>query len=230
MGSRVLTGSRVESVVMENGRAAGVRLAGGGEVRADAVVLAVPWRQLPRLLPDALRTDPFFRAAEGLRASPIVGIHLWFDRPVFTGDFAAVLEAFPHWVFNKGRMRGHGAWDGKYLSIVQSGAAAECAMDREEILRRTLSDLRRLLPAAAGASLVHSRVIKEREATFVPAPGSDRHRPPQRTPVPGLFLAGAWTRTGWPATMEGAVRSGRLAARAVLGKVCWPITIMSCVS
>ena len=216
-GGRSLMRATVDKIILSEGRAAGVRLVGGEEIRARHVVLAVPWNRMPGLLPDPLPADPFFKAAGGLRPSPIVGIHLWFDRPVYTGEFTALLDTFPQWVFNKGRVFGEEKWDGRYLSVVQSGAEAEIGMDRDELVRRTMDDLRRIFPESTRAArLLHSQVIKEREAVFVPAPGADRHRLPQRTPVPGLFLAGAWTQTGWPATMEGAVRSGKFAARAVL--------------
>ncbi len=222
-GGHVRLRAPVDRLLVEGGRAAGVRLVGGEILRADHVVLAVPWNRLPALLPDELRNDNFFRKAEGLRPGAIVGIHLWFDRAVWSGEFAALLDVFPQWVFNKGRLLGLPEWDGRWLSVVQSGADAESTVDADLLVETSVADLRRLFPAAAAANLIHRRVIKEREATFIPAPDADRHRLPQKTPVPGLTLAGAWTQTGWPATMEGAVRSGRLAAKSVLeadGSAC----------
>lgn len=208
-------GVRVLDVVVEGERVTGLRLATGGDVKADAYVIALPFHEVPRVLPEAWRGRPPFSHAAGLAPSPILNVHLWLDRDVLEDEFVGLLDGPLHWVFNKSRiLRGAG---GSYLSVTISAARAWSHLPQQEVTRRTLDELRRYLPAARGASVRHAIVVKELAATFSAVPGTAALRPSARTPIANLFLAGAWTDTGWPATMEGAVRSGVTAARAVLG-------------
>jgi uncharacterized protein with NAD-binding domain and iron-sulfur cluster len=148
-------------------------------------------------------------------------VHLWFDREVTKEPFITMLDTQTQWIFNKTALygtRGSGSenFKGQYLQLVISASYALLKKSREEIIELCLKEVRQALPAAREAQLVKATVIKEASATFSPEPGVDNWRPVQETKTPGMFLAGDWTATGWPATMEGAVRSGYLAAEAVL--------------
>ena len=209
LGARIELGAEVERVAPDE---EGLRLhVGGAEEVADAVVLAVPHLALPRLLPEGV-VDP--QALARLGTSPIVNVHLHFDRRVLFEPFAAALDSPVQWLFD--RTSSSGVETGQLVSVSLSGAEQELAQTQEEIVGRARPALERLLPAARGATVLDASVTKEPRATFRASPGTAALRPGARTSVPGLYLAGAWTNTGWPATMEGAVRSGVSAARAAL--------------
>jgi len=170
------------------------------------------------LLPsDVVEREPVFSNLSKLRSSPITGVHLWFDRPVMTEPFLTLLDSTTQWVFNKTQLYGEGAESGgQYLQLVISASSNLTQRSRQEIIGLCIDELREVLPATREAALVKGTVVKEMCATVSPAPGSDRWRPKPKSPLAGLFLAGDWTATGWPSTMEGAVRSGYLAAEAIL--------------
>jgi len=173
----------------------------GQKWKADYYVSALPVERMEQVLPElGVRTlDWDF--------SPITGIHLWFDRKVTDLPHAALLDRTIQWFFNKG--------DGRYLMLVVSASRRLVELGREEIIELARRELAEFLPESGRAELVKAHVVKEVRATFSPAPGVEARRPVARTEIGNLFLAGDWTRSGWPATMEGAVRSGRLAAEAV---------------
>lgn len=188
---------------------------------ADAVVLATDFKQtrsLLKTLPAAPEEHARLDAAfEAFLPSPITTIHLWFDRDVTGMDHAVLLDTRIQWLFTKSRIRGWTKDRGSYCELVISASWPELQMGREEILSSALAEFYLFFPAAKQATLLKTGVLKEARATFSVTPGLDRYRHPQATHWPGLFLAGDWTRTEWPSTMEGAVRSGRLAAGAVMG-------------
>ncbi len=199
-----------------------VQFDGGREETAGAYVLALPHQGLRELLPEAVkREEPAFRNLEKLRDAPITGLHLWFDRIVMREPYLALLDTTTQWIFNKtalyGGKEGSGGEAGQtqYLQLVISASYGLLQKPRQEIIDLCVAEVRQALPAARDANLLKATVIKEAAATFSPEPGVDRWRPRQETGIRGLFLAGDWTATGWPATMEGAVRSGYLAAEAV---------------
>jgi uncharacterized protein with NAD-binding domain and iron-sulfur cluster len=209
--AEIRTGAEVAQIVLSENIVRGVRLADGELIECDAVVAAVP--------PDALRgmlegggdlTRNVDRAAL-LEVSPIVDVHVWFDRPVMEEVFAIAVDAPIQTIFDLGRLHGSGRPSG-HVVVSQSAAVDWMRQSSEEIGERVVEALRELLPSARGADCLRRRVIKHPRATFVPSPGSDALRPTSRTLVEGLFLAGDWTATGWPSTIEGAVRSGVLAA------------------
>ncbi|MBV9801617.1 MAG: FAD-dependent oxidoreductase [Solirubrobacterales bacterium] len=179
---------------------------------ADGVILAVSQLRVGRLLPPGSGVDPARLARLG--TSPIVNLHVVYDRPVFDQPFAAGVRTPVQWIFDRtsGSQREHG----QYVAISLSAADAELDMTVEELRQRFLLALAELLPAARGAEVETFFVTREHAATFRAAPGARALRPGTRTSIDGLVLAGAWTDTGWPATMEGAVRSGLAAAREVL--------------
>jgi squalene-associated FAD-dependent desaturase len=184
----------------------------GGQVEADAVVVAVPHDRAAEVLPPGALLDPAALVALGM--SPIVNVHVVYDRRVMDVPFAAGIDTPIQWVFD--RTEASGLPSGQYLAISISGADREIDERTEDLRRRFVPALASLFPRARDASVERFFVTREHAATFRQSPGTGALRPPARTPVPGLFLAGAWTDTGWPATMEGAVRSGLAAAREAL--------------
>jgi squalene-associated FAD-dependent desaturase len=190
-----------------------VTLAGGAEtLRAGGVVLGVGPERTAALLPAGTGVDP--ASLRALGESPIVNVHVVYDRPGLDAPFAAGVGSPVQWVFD--RTASHGVAEGQYLVVTLSAAGEELSMSGGEIIKRYLASLRELLPAAASAKVVRAFVTRDHAATFRAAPGQRALRPAAATALPGLALAGAHTDTGWPATMEGAVRSGRAAARVVL--------------
>ena len=182
----------------------GTRVAALDELDADAIVVAVPPAESARLLGEA---EP------GLEDSPIVSVHLLFDRPILRFPLAALLGSDAHWLFDRGALTGHPPERGQYVTVVSSGAP-----ELLELRGRALIDeLAGQIVARLGrAEVLWSRVSREPAATFAARPGTSSLRPGPETGRPNVVRAGAWTDTGWPATMEGAIRSGREAAR-VLG-------------
>ncbi|MBV2355309.1 hydroxysqualene dehydroxylase HpnE [Streptomyces sp. J2-1] len=211
-GVRTEVRTRVTSVSPQENGGWSVRVPGGTR-SADAVVLAVPQREAHALLPPGALDAPE-RLLE-LDTAPILNVHVVYDRTVLTRPFFAALGSPVQWVFD--RTHASGLTDGQYLALSQSAAQGEIDTPVAELRERYLPELERLLPRARGAEVRDFFVTRERTATFAPAPGTARLRPGARTREPGLYLAGAWTATGWPATMEGAVRSGVSAADAALG-------------
>jgi squalene-associated FAD-dependent desaturase len=189
-----------------------VEVNGRPTLTADAVVLAVTADRAARLLPAGAGLDRAQLA--GLGTSPIVNLHVALDRRVLELPFAAAVCSPVQWVFD--RTEAAGLQAGQYLAVSLSAADAELEMTTEELRDRFLPALAELLPAVRGAAVQSFFVTREHAATFRVAPGSRALRPGPRTALPGLVLAGAWTDTGWPATMEGAVRSGHAAARQAL--------------
>ncbi|MFF7200177.1 hydroxysqualene dehydroxylase HpnE [Streptomyces sp. NPDC008141] len=184
----------------------------GERLEADTVVLAVAQREAHDLLPEGAVEDPDRLLDIG--TAPILNIHVVYDRKVLRRPFFTALGTPVQWVFD--RTEASGLTEGQYLALSQSAAQDEIDTPVAELRARYLPELERLLPAACGAQVRDFFVTRERTATFAPSPGVGRLRPGARTRVPGLYLAGAWTATGWPATMEGAVRSGFSAAGAAL--------------
>ncbi|MFH8973701.1 hydroxysqualene dehydroxylase HpnE [Streptomyces sp. NPDC017890] len=182
-------------------------------LQADAVVLAVPQREAHDLLPAGALDAPGNLLEIG--TAPILNVHVIYDRKVLATPFLTALGTPVQWVFD--RTEASGLEKGQYLALSQSTAQNEIDEPVAALRERYLPELERLLPRARGAEVKDFFVTRERTATFAPAPGVGRLRPGARTKAPGLYLAGAWTATGWPATMESAVRSGVSAAGAALG-------------
>jgi zeta-carotene desaturase len=227
-GGDVQLRAGVRGFVVSNGRVEGVDREDGSVETADYYVAAVPHDILPGLLPsEAIEREPVFSNLSKLRTSPITGVHLWFDRPVMSEPFLTLLDSTTQWVFNKTQLYGEGTENGaQYLQLVISASYNLTQRSRQEIIALCMDELREVLPKTREAVLVKGTVVKEMCATFSPAPGSDSWRPSQRSPLSGLFLAGDWTATGWPSTMEGAVRSGYLAAEAILSDTGTPRTFL----
>ncbi|MDJ0346017.1 hydroxysqualene dehydroxylase HpnE [Streptomyces sp. H10-C2] len=185
----------------------------GGQLDAGTVVLALPQRETHGLLPEGALDDP--GALLRIGTAPILNVHVVYDRKVLRQPFFAALGSPVQWVFDRTASSGL-TGSGQYLAVSQSAAEDEIDLPVAELRERYLPELERLLPAARGAEVTDFFVTRERTATFAPAPGVGRLRPGAVTRARGLYLAGAWTATGWPATMEGAVRSGLHASREAL--------------
>jgi len=208
----------------------------------DYLVLALPFDALDRVLPQTPEAAPLRAQLTQFESSPITGIHLWFDRQITDLDHAVLLDRTIQWLFHKSRLlqrdregqterEGHdfsravkSSWGnralapearGSYVELVVSASKSLIDKSRAEIVDLALKEVREFFPAARAANLVKSTVIKEVRATYSPRPGIDAYRPQQSTTWPRVFLAGDWTASGWPATMEGAVRSGYLVAEAL---------------
>jgi zeta-carotene desaturase len=219
-GGEVRMRATARGIQFADGAIRSLLLDDGTEMRADACIAAVPHDVLLEILPEDMRERQAFANLRKLRTSPITGVHLWYDRNVLDKPFLTLLDHTVQWVFNKsltgGNAAGSGNESGQYLQLVISASYELVARTRQEIIDLCVKEVQEVLPLAREAQLRKATVVKEVHATFSPEVGSDAWRPPQETGIPGLFLAGDWTRTGWPATMEGAVRSGYLAAEALL--------------
>ncbi len=208
----------------------------------DYLVLALPFNAVDRVLPKTPDSAPLREKLTHFESCPITGIHLWFDRQITDLDHAVLLDRTIQWMFHKSRLlttrssaaaekalngrgfsravvapveKGALAPEGSYIELVVSASKSLIDKSRAEIVDLALKEVREFFPRAREATLVKSTVIKEVHATYSPRPGLDAHRPSQSTAWPRVFLAGDWTATGWPATMEGAVRSGYLAAQVL---------------
>jgi uncharacterized protein with NAD-binding domain and iron-sulfur cluster len=225
----------------DDGSASGVVLRSGESIAADFVVLAVPFDKVGSLIPGPMRGRlPALKGLDSLRSSPITGVHFWFDKPVCPFDHVVTPGRLIQWVFNHTAIQGRGiagmssggfGWrvaggggpgaegapaEGQYLQLVVSASRELVSMDKAAIRDAVLEDLAEIWPAVKCSRLLKSWIVVEQGATFSARPGVDALRPSQKTPVDGLLLAGDWTATRWPATMEGAVRSGYLAAEEIL--------------
>lgn len=213
-GGDVRVNCSAEEARYEGSRMKGVRCADGSTLEARAFISAVPWYAVGSLLPPAQGESP--KSAVGrFQSSPIITINLWFDREIMKEEFVALLDSRVQWVFNKSRIYRSNDSTRQYLSLVISGAALFITMEPDELLAVALEDLSKVLPQTRSARLIHSLVIKEKRATFSPHPEIEPFRPSVETQFSNLFLAGDWTKTGYPATIEGAVLSGRRAAQGV---------------
>jgi uncharacterized protein with NAD-binding domain and iron-sulfur cluster len=194
----------------ENGEAEHAEAENGEVLAADVVVLAVPHEQAARLIPDGALPAETVDGWAGLGAAPIVNLHLRYDRKVMDVPFAAAVDSPVQWVFDRTRISGMHARgdDGQYLAVSLSAADPYVNMSVAELREMFVPALAELFPEAAAATVTEFFVTRERRATFRQVPGTARLRPQSATDLPGLALAGAWTDTGWPDTMEGAVRSG----------------------
>jgi len=250
-GGHVESHAPVAAVFLKGGRVDGVALRDGRRIHADACVLAVPPAALGALLPPALRARAPWSGVGGFETSPIVSVHLWYDRPVLDSDFVGLLGTTTQWAFDRTRIVGaaahgaggaaahgaggaaaHGAGgrdggravggDGAAaehaVSTVVSAARAVVDWDTDRIRDQVVADLASLLPQARAARVTRAIVVKERRATIATTPDVERRRPDVVTPVPGLLLAGDWTDTGLPPTIESAVLSGERAADHVVAE------------
>jgi squalene-associated FAD-dependent desaturase len=210
-GADIVLRTKVDRLEQRHG---GWNVSAGGTLhQCDAVVLATPAPVAERLLPAGAVPLPA-GWSHRLGSSPILNLHLVLDRRVLDEPFVAAVDSPIQWVFDRTGQAGLGA--GQYLAVSMSAADALIDAPTAELRQRLVPELQALLPTMRKAQMLDFFVTRERAATFKPAPGVAVLRPPCRTEMAGLYVAGAWTSTGWPATMEGAVRSGVVAAEAAL--------------
>jgi squalene-associated FAD-dependent desaturase len=219
-GGEVHLRAPVRGVATDGSTISGIKFDGERVESADAYVFAVPHDTLYELMPESIRAaEPSLQNLHKIKVAPITGVHLWFDRIVMDEPFVTLLDTNTQWIFNKTSLYGTptsgSSRQEQYLQMVISASYDFLKKSRQEIIDIVLREVRQALPRAQQAELLKATVIKEAAATFSPQPGVDRWRPPQQTKVPQLFFAGDWTATGWPATMEGAVRSGYFAAQSI---------------
>ena len=215
-GGEVLLRSAVTAIGPKQG-SIGV-LSTGGERQFDCVVLAAPFQNAAGLLPADAVGEEIRQKLGRFEASPITGIHLWFDRQISELPHAVLLDRTIQWMFHKSKFQEKREGEGSYVELVVSASKGLVQKSREEVLELAVRELAEFFPSVKEAKTVKAAVIKEIYATYAIVPGLDRYRPGAKTGWPGIFLAGDWTQTEWPATMEGAVRSGYLAAEAITGK------------
>jgi zeta-carotene desaturase len=219
-GGRVDLNSAPQSFAWDDQTQQWTVAAQGESFTTDAMVLALAFEGLTKLLPALprnLEAEQLALNLECFEHSPITGIHLWFDREVSDLEHAILLDATIQWMFHKSRLqpekrRGE---PGSYLELVVSASKSLVGMQRQEIVDLALRELAQFFPLVAQAKLLKATVVKEVRATYSIRPQLDLLRPTSASPWPRIFLAGDWVATGWPATMESAVRSGYLAAEAV---------------
>ena len=218
-GGTVMLGKTLRSLSFDGDTVGSAQLSDGTALQADAYVSALPYETLFALLPPELVSDPFFELIAGLTSAPIVNVHLWYDRQVMKDAFIAFLESPIQWVFNRSLIQGKPDPSGQYVCISLSGAWEHIDQPKDKLRKLFEEEMRRVFPLARSAVIRKSLIIKQPNATFRCVPGVSSRRPSQVTPIDNLFLAGDWTSTDWPSTMEGAVRSGVYAARALSEKL-----------
>lgn len=214
-GGEVRLRTSVQAITFDGSRVTGV-VTGDDSIAARAVIATVPFDRLQKLCSETLcKADDRLQQLDAFDVSPILGVHLFFDQQIMTRPHLVLPGRETHWLFDKGR-----ANDGSFhVHAVISAAASWMALDEETIVQRVLDDVYWALPGARGLEPTRVRAVKEKRATFAPLPGVEAIRPSASAGlgVGNLYLAGDWCASGWPATMEGAVRSGERAAAAVLG-------------
>jgi len=205
-GVNIHLGAPVAKIENQNAAELSLRFKDGPPRQFDTVISAVPWRLAAEILPTSVASQ-----IPDIHSAPITSLHLWFDRPITPLPHAVLVGRLSQWVFARSQESG-----GHYYQVVISASHELAGRQREDVLREVHSDLNAIFPAARSAELLRWQMITEQEAVFSVRPGLEALRPSQQTNIPNLFLAGDWTATGWPSTMESAVRSGYLAAEAVL--------------
>jgi zeta-carotene desaturase len=222
-GSDVRLRAQVRQVLFDRGRCEGVLLADGTRHLAPHVIVSVPPADLLEMLPAEIAAQPFFAGCSRLETSPIVSVYLWFGGPLTDLPYAGLIGGEWQWLFNRRAFAGRGG-AGAGVTLVRSAARSFVEASREVLVRKALDDLHRFFPASRRLALRHALVIKEKRAAISPSCGSSALRPASRTPFDGLHLAGDWTATGLPATIEGAVISGHACARQTEGSFRPPST------
>ena len=216
-GGQVRLNRPAAGLEISGGRVQAVRLADGSRIEADAVISALPPAALLRLLPpDLPECEGLARSLRQFRSSPILSVNLWLDRPVTEEFFVALVGCRFQWLFNKQAILRLAGIEAGYVSLIISAADGFLDRSNEDLVRMALEDLRACFPKALPVNAARSQVVRERDATVSLTPETEKLRPGPKTPLAGLFLAGDWTATGLPATVESAVLSGEQAARLAI--------------
>jgi hydroxysqualene dehydroxylase len=214
-GGEVRVKAPVQRLEMEGGQVVAVRLRSDERIEADAVIAAVPPWALTKLVPDEWLKQPYFESLNRFSYSPIISVHLWFNEEITRELFVGLLDTQIQWLFNRSRIHQDPKTKSGHISLVISGAHAFANWDDKKILSMALEELKRLFPKARRAALVRSLVIKESHATLSLKVGTDALRPTSLSPIKQFFVAGDWVKTGLPATIESACKSGHACAELV---------------
>ncbi len=226
-GGTVRRQASVERIEIAHDSVTSVQLKSGERIAADHIILAVPWHRVAAMIPEPWASADVVTKLSHLEAAPISSVHLWLDRPITNLPHAVFVSGLVQWVFNRGQTSSPAKDDTYYYQIVISASRHVLEQSSEAIRDQVLAELARVWPETRAAALRHWRLVTEHRAVFSVTPGSDDLRPPQQSPIPHLQFAGDWTQTGWPATMEGAVRSGFLAAENVLAHLGKPAKLLA---
>lgn len=208
--------TEVTELVIDDGKIHGVRLQNGESIASKCVIAAVPYFSLERLIPKAYQSLKSFCDLAKLSSAPIISIHLWFDTEFMEQEFVGVIGKSVQWIFNRRKIIQESKSRGGYVSCVISGAYELIDFSKDKLVGIALNDIQNMYPESKKARLIHSVVIKEKRATLADTATIDSCRPEANTPIDNFYLAGDWTATGLPATIEGAVKSGFTAADLVL--------------
>ncbi len=230
-GGEVVFNAGVESANWDEKTSQWTLATRAGAFAADYLVLAIPFEAMAKLLPQmppAAGAESLAKKIERHQHWPICSVHLWFDREITGLEHAVLLDRTIHWMYNKSRLHPERKGKGSYIELVISASRAFAALERNEAIALALSELAEFFPAIKEAKLEKAALVKEVRATFGVPPGIDAFRPDaQSSPWPNCILAGDWTATGWPSTMESAARSGHLAAEVVCAKIGTPRTFLN---
>ena len=221
----------VSRIEVEDNRVIGVELRDGRKIACERAVIAVPHQRVLELLPESFEGREKLEDIEQLEAAPITSVHLWFDREITELPHAVFVDCLSQWIFNRSRIMQQVSEQGYYYQIVISAShdltgQARQGRTQTDIINDVVEELSRIWPETKQAQLMHSRMVTEHQAVFSVTPDVEQRRPSQLTGVTGLYLAGDWTSTGWPATMEGAVRSGLQAAEYLLKDLGQPESLL----
>jgi zeta-carotene desaturase len=229
-GGSIVYNTRVEGGAWDQATARWTLTTTTGPIAADLLVLALPFEATAKLLPHLPAAPGASPLAEQLthhQSWPICSVHLWYDREITSLDHAVLLDREIHWMYNKSRLQPWRDGGGSYLELVASASRRFAALPGEQAIAQATAELAEFFPTVRSAKLKKSVFIKEVRATFGVPPGIDAARPGADSPWKNLFLAGDWTNTGWPSTMESAARSGHLAAEAVCRSLGQPRAILN---
>ncbi len=212
-GGQVRLNAEVQYIEFNGDCASAVILKSGERIEADAIISAVPYFALGPMLPTEIAASRSLKAALEFTSAPIVSINLWYSKPVTDVEFTGLLDSRIEWVFNKNAISGYSQSGFQHLALVISGAHEAAKLNKEELIALAVTEMGRFFPAARAQKPVHAFVVREHNATLSHTVGTARLRPPQKTEFKHFFLAGDWTDTGLPATIESAVFSGQECAR-----------------
>ena len=213
LGANVQTGSAAAKLALDGNRIHAVETRGGEQFVCDHLISAVPWHAFGALASQIGELS--YQAIEKIRSSPITGLHLWLDREITDQPHAVMVDTLSQWLFRQ-PFRNADSETGCYYQVVISASGRQRSWPKDELLAQVLDELRHALPEARSANVLRSRIVTDPKSVFSLSPEVERLRPSARTPLPWFHIAGDWIDTGWPATMEGAVISGRMAAASVL--------------
>ncbi|MBS1789366.1 MAG: FAD-dependent oxidoreductase [Acidobacteria bacterium] len=215
-GGEIRLSAEVEQIEFNDSHATAVRLKTGERIEADAIISAVPYFALGRILPSEIAANSALKPALEFSSAPIVSINLWYSQPVTDVEFSGLLDSQIEWVFNKNAISGNSQSGYQHLALVISGAHEAAKRNKEELIALAVTEMEHFFPAARTQKPIHNFVVREHDATLSHTIGTARLRPKHQTEFENFFLAGDWTDTGLPATIESAVFSGHECARYFL--------------